>query len=221
MALIKADLHIHSIYSDGKGSPIEILHTSMSKNIGIISITDHDTFEGSIKARALSKNKELPLVILGIEMRTDKGDILVYCINQVNLPKRLDDLIDKAHDENCLIVPAHPFDIFKLGIGDEIFNYRDWDAIEIWNATASKGSNYEAIRAAKLLEKPGIANSDAHVLEAIGVAHTIIEIDDLKPELVLEAIRKNNVRPIFGTLSTKTYAKMLAWGLERRIRKIF
>lgn len=42
---MRADLHIHSNYSDGSSSPAEIFSQAVEKEIGIISITDHDTVD--------------------------------------------------------------------------------------------------------------------------------------------------------------------------------
>ncbi|MDO5569370.1 MAG: PHP domain-containing protein [bacterium] len=39
------DLHIHSIYSDGRFTPNEIIETAKKNNVGILSITDHDTID--------------------------------------------------------------------------------------------------------------------------------------------------------------------------------
>ena len=43
--LKKVDLHIHSTFSDGELTPMEILDICNKENINVISITDHDNFE--------------------------------------------------------------------------------------------------------------------------------------------------------------------------------
>ena len=45
----RADLHMHSAYSDGIGTIEEILqHTQRNTNLAVIAITDHDVIEGSL-----------------------------------------------------------------------------------------------------------------------------------------------------------------------------
>ena len=44
---MRIDLHIHSTASDGTLSPFEILALAQDLNIAAISITDHDTLDGS------------------------------------------------------------------------------------------------------------------------------------------------------------------------------
>jgi len=217
---VLADLHIHSTHSDGKSSPLEIVQVALEKGLRVISITDHDTFSGSMFAQRYASNSDV-LVIPGVEVRTDKGDILMYCEKEVDFPRKIDLLIEKAHKENCLIVPAHPFDIMRLGIGDYVFEVNEWDAIEVWNSSATKGSNYKAIEAARMLGKPGLANSDAHLSEEIGSAYNILEIEEFNTLSVLEAIRKNRVKPVFGKTPFKTRINRLIWSAERSIKTLF
>ena len=50
------DLHIHSTFSDGFFTPKEIVDAAKKKNIGVISITDHDSVNGFIAARKYLEN---------------------------------------------------------------------------------------------------------------------------------------------------------------------
>jgi predicted metal-dependent phosphoesterase TrpH len=50
---VRIDLHIHSTASDGTFSPLEILNLAQSINLGAISITDHDTIDGTKEALAI------------------------------------------------------------------------------------------------------------------------------------------------------------------------
>jgi predicted metal-dependent phosphoesterase TrpH len=215
---VKADMHIHSTYSDGKAGPREILLTASYRDLAVISITDHNTFQGSVAAKRIAENiPDAPLVIIGNEVRTDHGDILVYCFEPVNIPYKLDLLIDYAHENNCLVVPANPFDLLRLGIGDLVFEYKGWDALEVWNASANPRANRRALEAAKLLGLPGLANSDAHILDYIGVAYTVLEIDDLSVEAVFKAIKNGRVHPHKGYPSFKAFFKKMLWGVTRRV----
>ncbi len=96
---MKADLHSHTNYSDGKYSPNELLDYAINNNLDIISVTDHDTFSGVKEAVTLNKQIR---VILGIELSTYLNDesvhILGYFKNLDNVEKLepiLDNLINK------------------------------------------------------------------------------------------------------------------------------
>lgn len=82
-----ADMHIHSNESDGTLKPEEIIRVAQKiKNLKAISITDHDTAQGSrIALDYTSKNIE---VIAGIEFSCERNDeevhILGYFIDVYN-----------------------------------------------------------------------------------------------------------------------------------------
>ena len=65
----KADLHIHTICSDGHLSPEEVIKLAEMKNLGSVSITDHDTFEGYKIAKPFADEAGIEL-IPGVEVTT-------------------------------------------------------------------------------------------------------------------------------------------------------
>jgi predicted metal-dependent phosphoesterase TrpH len=220
---LRADMHMHSTVSDGKPSPAEIVVEALSKGLDVISVTDHDSFEGSLRAARIAREEKLDLVVvIGAEIRTTAGDVLVYCADKplARIPRDPGQLADYAHENNCLVVPAHPFDLRRKGIGDLVYSLSSkWDAIEVFNAASDPLSNSRAREAAEALGLPGLANSDAHVLEAIGSAYTIIEYDAESAEDVLEAIRKGRVIPVGGRPGITALAKQFVWSIERRVFK--
>ena len=52
---MQADLHVHSVYSDGLYSPDEICRLASRRGLSLISITDHDTLSGLSKKREAAK----------------------------------------------------------------------------------------------------------------------------------------------------------------------
>ena len=61
------DLHIHSKCSDGNFTVEEIVNEAKARNIGLMSITDHDSIECQKKATTLAKAKGLRY-ITGVEL---------------------------------------------------------------------------------------------------------------------------------------------------------
>ena len=63
----KADLHIHSNWSDGSLSVHSLLRLAKNLGLGAISITDHDTMAG--QAEALEEGKKIGLTVIpGVEI---------------------------------------------------------------------------------------------------------------------------------------------------------
>jgi 3',5'-nucleoside bisphosphate phosphatase len=63
----EADLHLHSIYSDGTLTPVEILEHAQELSLSAVSITDHDTVDGLSQAFKALPDFDLEL-IAGIEL---------------------------------------------------------------------------------------------------------------------------------------------------------
>lgn len=190
--IVKADLHIHTTISDGVNSPKEVVLAAFYKGLNAIAITDHDTFQGAITARKYVDGLDI-LVIIGCEVSSLRGDILVLCDSPINISRNINELIDLAHASNCLVIPAHPFDVWRNSIDDYIYDYK-WDAIEVYNASSTDYANKQAQIAAKIMGLPGIGNSDAHSIDRIGIVYNKILIDDFSVDEVLDSIRKNRVK---------------------------
>ncbi len=59
---MRADLHIHTYYSDGKYAPEVIAEKAASAGVKLLSMTDHDSLEGLDEKRAAAKEKGLLFV---------------------------------------------------------------------------------------------------------------------------------------------------------------
>ena len=47
MEKLFVDLHVHSYFSDGSMSPVEIAASANEKGVGLLALADHDTIEGN------------------------------------------------------------------------------------------------------------------------------------------------------------------------------
>lgn len=64
---MKADLHVHTVASDGTLTSYEIVQWAHKKNIKAIGITDHDTTEGIFNAIESAKEYDI-IIVPGIEI---------------------------------------------------------------------------------------------------------------------------------------------------------
>ena len=79
--LPKADLHIHTTCSDGRLQPREAVEVAKERNLQALSITDHDTIEGYIRAKDRADELDIEL-IPGVEITSsfegNEAHILAY-----------------------------------------------------------------------------------------------------------------------------------------------
>lgn len=82
--LKKADLHIHTNFSDGRATPEEVVNIALAIGLQAIAITDHDVYEASDAAFNYTQQHNFPLeVVRGVELSTSDGHLLVYDIQGV------------------------------------------------------------------------------------------------------------------------------------------
>jgi predicted metal-dependent phosphoesterase TrpH len=176
----KADLHIHTIASDGTASVEEVLAQAAAFDLRVIAITDHDTLDGARQAQRLARDFGVD-VIAGEEVSTREGHLLALFIEQELPPGQPAAVtIAAVHAQGGLCIAPHPYDRAVPSLGFAGLSRRgaaDWplDAIEGFNAgTPWPGSlgNYVARQVAAKLGLPVIGGSDAHTQGTIGQGYT-------------------------------------------------
>ena len=93
-----ADLHTHSVFSDGSMTPEQIVRDAVKNNVGVLALTDHDTLAGSLQIRQMC------------------ADNKIYCIPGVEISA-----LDRRW--SCHIL-AYGFDVYDAGFIDFISHTR-------------------------------------------------------------------------------------------------
>ncbi|MBI4811530.1 MAG: PHP domain-containing protein [Ignavibacteriales bacterium] len=75
----KADLHLHTTFSDGVYSPAEIIKKAKDTGLRIVSVTDHDSVSGIEEAIASGKENNIE-VIAGMELSASFDDMEVHIL---------------------------------------------------------------------------------------------------------------------------------------------
>ena len=183
----RADLHIHTVASDGTAAVTEILdHVAASGTLDVIAITDHERIDAALAARTMAQDRGLPLeVIVGEEVTTLGGHLLaLYLEEPVRSYRSLRSTIAAVHDAGGIAIPAHPLVPYPLCaqafalrrlIEDPDPRYRP-DAIETLNPTAlGRPRHRTVVRFSDAHGLPHVGNSDAHALADIGIGWTSFE----------------------------------------------
>jgi predicted metal-dependent phosphoesterase TrpH len=179
----RADLHIHTLASDGTSGIIEILdHVETAGDLDVIAITDHERIDAALAARTIARDRGLRFeVVIGEEVTTLGGHLLALFIEERIRPLRsLRSTIAEVHAQGGLAIPAHPlvpyplcaqgFVLRRLFGDDERFRP---DGLETFNPT-TLGRPWHG-RVVRFAEEHGaakIGNSDAHVADAVATGWT-------------------------------------------------
>lgn len=75
-----ADMHIHSLYSDGSYSPEEIVRRARASGVQLISVCDHNEIRGTLEAEPIARAAGLKYV-QGVEIDAihENADIHILC----------------------------------------------------------------------------------------------------------------------------------------------
>ena len=179
----RADLHLHSLASDGTAGIDEILAAALAADLQVIAITDHDRIDAAQAGQALARRRGLAIeVVVGEEISTRGGHLLGLFLTEPIRPWRsLRASIAAVHDQGGLAIPAHPLFPYPLcAQGPVLRRLRadpdprfHPDALEAFNPTTlGRGQRrVDAFIATHGLA--GIGCSDAHAVEAIGQGYTM------------------------------------------------
>jgi hypothetical protein len=211
---MKADLHIHTTFSDGCSSPEEVIKTALERNIDCVCITDHKETEGAVRAIRFGFDKNI-LVVPGIEIATKSGHMLGLNVKKI-IPDGLDPetAVREIKKQGGLAVVAHPFDwpLEDFLGGEEKIRALGFNlvGIEVFNASVLiKSSNQKAFSFAQKNNFCFTAGSDAHRKEFVGRGYLEFQDNVQSAEDLLEVIRKRTAQAKGEVLSFWELLKMV------------
>lgn len=181
----KADLHIHSEYSDGMASVSQILEYVQEKtDLDLIAIADHDMLQGSLEAKRLAAAGKYRFAVLaGMEVTTREGHLLAYDIQEpIPMLQPLDKVLAMVQEQGGFCVAPHPMSWLIFSLSQR--SIHRWATlspgemgllgIEVLSATPAGWVAHERAKRANQEEfhLAELGGSDAHFLEFIGKGYT-------------------------------------------------
>ena len=198
----RADLHVHTLASDGVSGVNEILAFVLEQTrLDVIAIADHERVDAAHAARAVARARDLPVdVVIGEEVSTRGGHLLALFIEEPIPPLRsLRESIGLVHEQGGLAIPAHP--LFPYPLCAQAWTLRDLlragdprvrpDALEAFNPTTfGRPVHRRVVAFAAEHGLPAVGNSDAHQASAVGTGWTTFpgrSADDLRAAILAGA----------------------------------
>lgn len=180
----RADLHIHTLASDGTSGLAEILgHAVSVAGLDVIAITDHERIDAAIAGRAMALDRGLAVeVVIGEEITTLGGHLLALWIERpVRSLRTLRSTIAAIHEQGGIAIPAHPLVPYPLCaqgfalrrlLADPDPRFHP-DGLETFNPTAlGRPAHARVVRFAEEFGLASVGNSDAHAAAAVGSGYT-------------------------------------------------
>jgi hypothetical protein len=202
----KADLHIHTTYSnDGTASVREVLESSVHAGLDVIAVTDHNEIQGALEAREICKGYGVE-VIPGVEVTTREGHLLALFVEK-NIPKGMSviEALLLIRDMDGIAIVPHPQQPVPNSITlKSILRALEHPlareallGIEVLNMNPGHSPyNQHSQQIAEKLPLAHIASSDAHMASMIGAGVTHFEgksAQDLRHAIQNRATRPEQV----------------------------
>jgi predicted metal-dependent phosphoesterase TrpH len=228
----RADLHVHTNFSDGSDSPGEIVEFLLQHaHLDVVAITDHDTIDGALLAAEHVPPAGPLQVVIGEEVSSRDGHVLgLFLCERIEPGMSAAGTVAAIHAQGGLAIAAHPFwrarrvpGRMPFGVGGDLLAELPFDAVETANGGFTPSmwaANRAASRAVPVVGAAAVGGSDAHVMQAVGWSHTVFEgrsAGDLA-----RAIRSGHVHPATrppGPYALFRYARW-ASGLTRSSRTV-
>jgi predicted metal-dependent phosphoesterase TrpH len=217
----RADLHMHTRFSDGWPSPLELVERAASIGLNVIAVTDHDTIEGALRASEHAVRVRGLEVVVGEEVSSRDGHIVgLFLERRVRPGMSAAATVHAIHDQGGLAVAVHPFWRTQRRVRGGVVHGVGWlaaeldfDAVEVENATPGfYFFNQLARRMNMGLGAAALGGSDAHILDAVGRAYTGFTGRTAKDlRAAIENGRTSAGRTRYRAMGLMRYA---AWGLN-------
>lgn len=193
------DTHVHeSKYSSD--SFIDFKKAiELAKLIGLdgLCITNHDNNYLRNEIGDSAKINGV-LVIVGAEVLTYQGDILVFGLKDV--PKEMisaEELLNLVKKYDGVAICAHPFRNNNRGIGNNMKELSHiLSGVESFNGSTYSYHNLQSYALATELNLPSLGASDAHVLEKLGTYATKFYSNIRDHKDFIEAVKTRNFHPV-------------------------
>jgi predicted metal-dependent phosphoesterase TrpH len=179
-ALGRADLHLHTLASDGLMSARDLVdYVERRTDLDVIAITDHDETSAALEGREWAARHAYRVqVIPGVEVTTRDGHLLALFVEE--RPPALRTARVTAEwviERGGVCIAPHPFTRWTHSLSQRamlsLVMSGVLSGVEIFNASlAGRASRPHALRFAEQHGLAGIGASDAHMLSMVGLART-------------------------------------------------
>ncbi|MEI6079351.1 MAG: PHP domain-containing protein [bacterium] len=202
-----ADIHTHTTYSpDSVITPEELIDRTQRLGIDIVCITDHSIFEESIGIENFITRNKSPLVIRGVELATDNGELLIFglkndfwkpLIKGMEFLPPVEKVISAVNSFNGVAIWAHPFRRHNvMHYNTEYKTFHGVRIMETLNGHNNDTENGNAFVYAKEHNFKMTGGSDAHVPSELGRTLTLFKETIQTEEEFISALKTSEYRPI-------------------------
>ncbi len=139
-----ANLHMHTVYSDGAGTHADIARAGLKTGLDVVLVTDHNVWVEGVDRYYMEGKKRL-LLLVGEEIHDQdrdpqKNHLLAFGVDRELAPLADEPqvLVEAVRAAGGISFLAHPDDPAMPAFGETDISWVDWDVrgftgLELWN----------------------------------------------------------------------------------------
>jgi hypothetical protein len=221
--VLEGDFHVHTRFSDGFLSPIDVVVQAQRRGLDVIAITEHNGLLAANLGRWFSELIGGPTVLIGQEITTHPHHLIALGLaHGVSWDQSLESAIGAIHAQGGLAIAAHPVGRFWPAVlpvrhlldGAEVMHPlayggrggAGWSWDEMRQFFQEAGANGNPLTA--------IGSSDYHFFSPLGICRTLVFAESARAEDIMTALREG--RTVVYDLAGRAYGDpALVAALER------
>ena len=202
MTTRKSEIHMHSIFSDGEFAPAELIGIGKKNGVGIMALTDHDTFSGLPEFIDAAKDSDI-FAFPGIEITVRYRDFNLHLLSYF---KSLESILPDLWNRVEKMKEAREDRMHQLiNRINEVIPERFRGAVTLDNVKKASEGVLARPHLAREMVRLGIVKSTNEAFDKYLVKYNI-EKDNLQIEEALSMVRASSGVPVIAHPGERTYS---------------
>ena len=202
MTARKSEIHMHSVFSDGEFAPAELIDIGKQNGVGIMALTDHDTFSGLPEFMGAAKDSGI-FTFCGIEITVQYRDFNLHLLSYF---KSLDSILPDLWNRVETMKEAREDRMHQLiGKINEVIPERFRGTVTFDNVKKASEGVLARPHLAREMVRLGIVKNTSEAFDKYLVKYNI-EKENLQIEEALSMVRASNGVPVLAHPGERTYS---------------
>ena len=198
----KSEIHMHSIFSDGEFSPTQLVDIAKENNVTLLSLTDHDTFDGIpefLQSAELAGIEAFPGIEITVKFHDFNIHVLAYFKNYKSINEEFLQRIRKMTEtrERRMVELIRRID----GVVPEKFR----GLIEFDNVKRAAEGVLARPHLAREMVRLGIVSNTSQAFDRYLVKYNV-QRENLDAATAISLIRKSNGVPVMAHPGERSYS---------------
>jgi predicted metal-dependent phosphoesterase TrpH len=202
MPLRKSEIHMHSIFSDGEFSPSELINIAEKNEVSVLSLTDHDTFDGIpefLQSAEATRITAFPGIEITVKFHDFNIHMLAYFKDYESIKPRLRDRVKEMTETR----ETRMRQLIERVNG--VIPDRFQGTIEFENVKRAAEGVLARPHLAREMVRLGIVSSTGQAFERYLVKYNV-ERDNLDALTAIDMVRESGGVPVLAHPGERSYS---------------